>query len=111
MLNGPLAAVLCVIPLLLPGTIANLLLATFVLHSGAPASMRGVLAGASAAAVGLLASTMLQLLPTARKTRFWLISLGAAFGLTMLGVPLLVVLVCCGGASFLVNWQLQRGQL
>src|SRR6476646_8664264 len=107
-LNGPLAAVLCVIPLVLPGTVANLLLAMFVLHSGAPGWMRGVLAGASAGAVGLLASTMLQLLPTARKTRFWLISLVAAFGLTMLRVPLLVVLLGCGGASFLVNWQMER---
>jgi chromate transporter len=109
-LNGPLAAVLCVIPLVLPGTIANLLLAAFVLHAGAPGWMRGVLAGASAGAVGLLASTMLQLLPSARRTHFWLYSLSAAFLLTMLRVPLLVVLLGCGGFSFLLNWRIQRRQ-
>lgn len=109
-LNGPLTAVICVIPLLLPGTLANLALAAFVLHGGAPPWMRGVLAGASAGAVGLIVSTMLQMLPAARKARLWLLSLAASFLLSALQFPLLLILGCIGAASLLVNWPWHKDQ-
>lgn len=103
-LNGPLTALICVIPLLLPGTLANLALAAFVLRGGAPPWMRGVLAGASAGAVGLIVSTMLQMLPAARKARLWYFSFAASFLLSVLKFPLLLILACIGAASLLVNW-------
>jgi chromate transporter len=109
-MNGPLAAVICVFPLLLPGILANLALAMFVLRTGAPPWMRGVLAGGSAGAVGLILSTMLQMLPAARRARFWPVSLVAAFVLTMIGVPLLVILLGGGAVSLLFNWSGQRSR-
>ena len=107
-LNGPLAALICVLPMLLPGALVNLALATFVLRGGAPPWMRGVLAGASAGAVGLIASTMLQMLPAARTARLWLFSFAASLTLSALGAPLLLTLLGVGSVSLLFNWSGQR---
>lgn len=77
---GALAAMACLACSALPGILIILLLSILSMRGDRPPWLEGSVHAVAAAAVGLLFANMVQIIPTARKVRAWVLIAVLAFG-------------------------------
>jgi chromate transporter len=103
-LRGPLAAALCLAAFVLPGTVLILLASAFLFGAERAAWLNGGLRGIYLAALALIVTTCLRMLPSIRGARFGVVLAGLAFVASgPLGLELLVVLLVLGLLSLALN--------
>jgi chromate transport protein ChrA len=103
-LRGVRPAVVCLALYMLPGVALALAAGMFLLGSTPAPWMQGALRGIAAATMGLFLVWTAQMLPSARRARFWLPSALAAFvGNGILGIDLLLVVPLLGLLAVLCN--------